>query len=266
MSEKPIEKIVTPEELKHILENNLSSTDSCIVHTALSSFGYLIGGEKTIVDTLKSVLKDGTIMMIAQTADLSDPVEWMYPPMIESLQEKAFNSMPPYDKSTPIHYIGVTPEYFRTSRDVYRNNHPLYSVCVWGKDAREICRDRSYDMPYGSKGTLQDMYDRDAKIVMLGTDYESCTALHLAESTIGRETIYERAPVKMDDGTTQIIKFVNVDLDKYDDINEFGNYFESKFTNEVKKIEIPNGTITIVPMRKLVDEAREYWKEKDKKQ
>lgn len=263
MSEKPIDAIVTPSEFEKILKKYLNRNDSCIVHTSLSSFGYLIGGEKTIVDTLKKVLNDGTIMMIGQTADLCDPVEWRYPPIIKSLQETAFTAMPAYDKTTPIHYIGVTPEYFRTSNDVYRNNHPLYSVCVWGKDAKEICRDRPYDMPYGADGVLQDMYNKDAKILMLGTDYESCTALHLAESTIGRQPIYERAPAKMKDGTTKIIEFANADLDMYDDFNEFGSYFENKFPNVVKKIRIPKGNISLVPMKQLVDEAKKYWRQKD---
>lgn len=265
MSETAIDAIITPFELKKILEGCLNKDDSCIVHTSLSSFGYLIGGEKTLVDTLKEVLSDGTIMMIAQTVDLCDPVEWRYPPMIKSLQEPAFTAMPGYDKTTPIHYIGITPEYFRTSSGVYRSNHPLYSVCVWGKDAKEICKDRSYNMPYGSEGVLQNMYDKDAKILMLGTDYESCTALHLAESTINRKPIYERAPVKMKDGTTKIIKFTNADLDMYDDFNEFGHYFENKFPNIVKKVKIPKGNIRLVPMRQLVDEAKEYWHQKDKR-
>lgn len=266
MSEKPIDAIVTPSDFKKILKKYLNRNDSCIVHTSLSSFGYLIGGEKTIVDTLKEVLSDGTIMMIGQTADLCDPAEWRYPPIIKSLQEAAFTAMPAYDKTTPIHYIGVTTEYFRTSNDVYRNNHPLYSVCVWGKDAKEICRDRPYDMPYGSDGVLQDMYNKNAKILMLGTDYESCTALHLAESTIGRQPIYERAPVKMKDGTTKIIKFANADLDMYDDFNEFGSYFENKFPNAVKKIKIPKGNISLVPMKQLIDEAKKYWRQKDNQQ
>lgn len=267
MTSKSIDTIVTPREFKSMLEQYLNSTDSCIVHTSLSAFGYIPGGEQTVVEMLKEILHNGTIMMAAQTVDLSDPVDWEDPPVIKEQQVKLRKSMPYYTKNSPIHYIGVTPEYFRTSKDVFRTNHPIYSVCVWGKDAQKICRNREYDDPFGVHSPLQDMYDRNAKIVMLGTDYESCTALHLADSTIDRPLIQEEAPIKGKNGKTKWIKFkIPDDYDKYDDFNKFGEYFEQKYSKLIQKTKIKKGYLKVVPMRPLVDEARKYYHNKDAQQ
>lgn len=262
-------KAVTPaSKLEKILSNHLKLTDSIEVHTSLSAFGYIPGGEETVVDVLKKVVSHGNILMAAQTIDLSDPTEWTDPPVDKDVQKYLIENMPAYEKEkTPIHFIGKTPEYFRTSEGVKRTNHPLYSMCIWGKDAKKIARNRhSYDYPFGKNSPLADLYDLDGKVVMLGTDYESCTLLHLADSTIGRSNLEESAPIKDKNGKTKWITFKNVDeLDKYDDFNEFGAYFEEKYPDKVIKEPIFNGFIKIIKVRPLIDEARQYYYKKDKK-
>lgn len=263
---KIIDHVTSANEIKAILEKHIKPTDTCIVHTSLSAFGYIPGGEYEIVKMLKELVAQGNIVMAAQTNDLSDPSEWGEPPATVAAQKKIRVTILPFNvEKTPIHMIGRTPEYFRTSGGVKRSNHPLYSMCAWGKDAEAICNINSYDMPFGADGPLGKAYDLDAKVVMLGTDYESCTALHLADSTINRPLLEERAPIADEHGQAKWISFRNVDeLDKYDDFNEFGDYFESKFASAVHKVKIYNGYIRVIPMKKLVDAARAYYLEKDR--
>lgn len=266
--EKIIKTVIPPPKLKTILEKYLKPTDSIEVHTSLSAFGYIPGGEQSIVNLLKEVVNKGNIIMPAQTIDLSDPSEWSDPPATDKAQEEIISNMPAFDKeTTPIHYIGKTPEYFRTSKGVKRTDHPLYSMCAWGRDAEQITRKRkNYDYPFGADSPLADLYKFDGKVVMLGTDYESCTALHLADSTIGRPDLMEKAPIKDKDGKTKWIIFKNVDdLDKYDDFNDFGTFFEEKYPELVIKIPILKGFIRIIPVRALIDEARVYYVKKDTK-
>ncbi|NRO63275.1 hypothetical protein IMAU30025_01973 [Lactobacillus helveticus] len=109
---------------------------------------------------------------------------------------------------------------------------------------------------------------------MLGTDYESCTSLHLADSTIGRPSLTEKAPIKDKNGEVKWITFKDVDdLDKYDDFNDFGTYddfndfgtyFEEKHSDLIVKVPISKGYIRIIPVKPLVDEARRYYTKKDK--
>ncbi|OYR94733.1 AAC(3) family N-acetyltransferase [Lactobacillus taiwanensis] len=264
MKEK-INYVTSVQEIENILRQYIKSTDSCEIHTSLSAFGYIPGGEQAIVTMLKNVLCNGNIMMPAQTNDLTDPSEWGNPAVTLSAQEKIRKYILPFDlEKSSIQMIGRTPEYFRTSKGVKRSNHPLYSVCVWGKDAKIICKKRTFDMPFGKNSPLYDLYKLNAKIIMLGTDYESCTALHLADSTINRPMLEEKAPIRGRDGKTKWITFKNVDeLDKYDDFNEFGKYFEKKYSDSIVKVPIYKGYIRIIPMKLLVDTARDYYQVKD---
>ena len=53
MSENLIETVVTKNDLKEAFAKlGVKSTDSCMVHTAMSKFQYLPGGPKTIVRAL----------------------------------------------------------------------------------------------------------------------------------------------------------------------------------------------------------------------
>lgn len=119
-------------------------------------------------------------------------------------------------------------------------------------------------MPFDWDSPLGDLYKLDAKVIMLGTDYESCTALHLADSTIDRPLLEETAPVKNEKGEREWITFKNVDeLDKYDDFNEFGTYFEEHYPEAIVKIPIYKGFVRIIQMRQLVDSAQIYYRKKD---
>ncbi|MEN2347743.1 AAC(3) family N-acetyltransferase [Lactobacillus helveticus] len=137
ISRKIIKTVMSAKKLKKILAEHLKPTDSIEVHTSLSAFGYIPGGEQSVVKVLKEVVNQGNIIMAAQTADIGDPIDWEDPPATPEAEKEIIENMPAYDKeTTPIHYIGKTPEYFRTSKDVKRSDHPLYSMCAWGKRCR----------------------------------------------------------------------------------------------------------------------------------
>ena len=60
------------------------------MHTSLSAFGYIPGGEYEIVKMLKELVAQGNIIMAAQTNDLSDPSEWGEPPATVATQKNIF--------------------------------------------------------------------------------------------------------------------------------------------------------------------------------
>ena len=74
--EKIIKTVMPAKKLKSILEKYLKPTDSIEVHTSLSAFGYIPGGEQSVVRVLKEVVNQGNIIMAAQTADIGDPIDW----------------------------------------------------------------------------------------------------------------------------------------------------------------------------------------------
>ncbi|WP_203642208.1 aminoglycoside N(3)-acetyltransferase [Levilactobacillus andaensis] len=262
---KTITTVTTGDELAADLRQlGLTATDSCLVHTKLSAFGFIPGGEQTVVSTLQSVLNQGNIAMPAQSADYSDPKEWLYPPVEKSLQSKVIAGLPGYDpQTTPIHYIGLTPEYFRNQPGVHRSGHPTCSLTAWGKDAESICETMTYDLPFGVNSPLQKLYDLDAKVVCLGTDFESCTAIHLAESQLDRPRFQESAPVLVD-GQTKWVDYAAIELEPYDDFNEMGAKFVAANRGAVHDLTLANGTLLrTFSFRAIVDFALDYYRQKD---
>ncbi|MFC6260667.1 aminoglycoside N(3)-acetyltransferase [Levilactobacillus fujinensis] len=261
----PITTVMTGTELAADLrELGLTATDSCLVHTRLSAFGFIPGGEQTVVRTLQTVLNQGNIAMPAQSADYSDPRGWLYPPVQKDLQAKVVAGLPGYDpQTTPIHYIGLTPEYFRNQPGVHRSGHPTCSLTAWGRDAKLICETTTYDLPFGVNSPLQKLYDLDAKVVCLGTDFESCTAIHLAESQLARPRFQESAPVLVD-GQTKWVDYTAVELEPYDDFNEMGTKFMAANQDKIHEVTLANGTVLrSFSLRGIVDFALAYYRQKD---
>ncbi|MCZ9599554.1 hypothetical protein L2010_01905 [Lactobacillus mulieris] len=50
MTEKIIDTVTSMQDIKNLLIPHVAKTDSCIVHTSLSAFGYIPGGERIIVE------------------------------------------------------------------------------------------------------------------------------------------------------------------------------------------------------------------------
>lgn len=227
-------------------------------------------GEQAVVSVLKEVLADGDIIMPAQSTDLSSPEGWGYPPVDPSLISSVHDALPAFDPDlTPVHGLVRIPEYFRALHNTRRSLHPLYSMAAWGKHADWICETRTYDMPFGEGGPLDKLYQLDGKVLFLGTGFDTCTAIHYAESTIGRPHIRETAPVSKTPGqrkaSVEWITYDSVDLDKYDDFTAFGHYFMDTDPSAIRSIELNGARILIFPIRTLVSRAREYYSDKDRK-
>ena len=273
--DRTITTVTTGGQLREALRAvGLRPSDSCLVHVSLSAFGFIPGGTQTVVDALKDVLCEGDIMMPAQTADITDPADWCAPPVEPSLVAVVRDALPAYDPhTTPVTGIGLTPEYFRSLPGTLRSGHPTCSMSVWGRHAAGLAdchRNGDYDMPFGEGSPLAKLVDLDGTVVFLGTGFNTCTALHYAESTIGRPHIRESAPVRCIDPETGERRvawatFDNVELDPYDDFETFGEWFLKRHADAVRSVALNGGMIRAFPIRTLVDSARIYWRDADVK-
>ena len=272
--DRTITTVTTGDMLRRALADVVQVDDSCLVHVSLSAFGFIPGGTQTVVDALKDVLRDGDIMMPAQTADITDPACWGAPPVNPSLVSLVRDALPAYDPATtPVTGIGLTPEYFRTLPGTLRSGHPTCSMSAWGRHAAWLTdchRNGDYDMPFGEDSPLARLYELDGTVVFLGTGFGTCTALHYAESTIGRPRIRETAPVHRsgsgpaaDAHDVAWVGYDNVELEPYDDFEAFGERFLREHADVVHTVELNGGVIRAFPMRTLVDEARAYWRRVD---
>ena len=106
-----------------------------MVHTSLSSLGFVCGGAQVVIEALlESVGPEGTIMMPTQSWKNLDPaagVHWQEP---EQWWQLIRDNWPAYDKNiTPTNSMGAVAEMFRKWPGSLRSDHPARSVAANGK-------------------------------------------------------------------------------------------------------------------------------------
>jgi aminopeptidase YwaD len=137
-----------------------------MVHSSLSRFGFVEGGEDAAIDALlEAIGPRGTLVM--PTLSFS----WI--------------GHPPYDPRRTPSQVGAITESFRRRPGVLRSPHPTHSVAALGPKARAIVSVHSPDMPVFSKdGAFGKLYGLDARILMLAP-LGANTIMHMAEEWAG---------------------------------------------------------------------------------
>ena len=136
----------------------------------------------------------------------------------------------------------------------------MYSFTAIGKKAGKIIGRDSFDFPFGDKSPLGRMYSIGAKVLMIGTDFETNTSLHLAENRLNREVIHEKSKILTKDGE-KWISFKNIELDIYDDYLEIQKNFMEQYT--VNHISINESNVYLFDMKECVDFAEHYYQLKE---
>ena len=249
-----------------LCELGVSSGMTLLVHSSLSSLGWVCGGPVGVVLALERVLgTDGTLAMPAHSGDLSDPSRWQRPPIPESWWELVRREMPAYDVDlTPTRGVGAVAECFRKQKGTIRSSHPSVSFSARGPLAKVLTDDAKLDFPTGDDSFLGRLYDVDGSVLFLGTDFRCATSLHLAEFRAryaGRKTIRCGAPVIVN-GERRWMEYDDIDCDDSD-----FPQIESCFTEEsclIRKGRVANGVAMLVSHRVLVDFATD-WMERNRK-
>ena len=240
----------------------LAAGDTVIVHSSLSSLGFVSGGAPAVVQALIDVITDsGTIVMPTHSSDYSDPAGWEAPPVPQSWVEPLRASLPAFDPEvTPTSYMGQIVEVFRRWPGNERSRHPTISFAAWGPDSEFVTEGHTYEEEAGDGSPLGRVYDLDGKVLLLGVGYDRNTSFHLAEYRVPGYPRRKRLLPTPERGRSVWREFDDTDEMSQEWLLELGGAFES--ARDVTVGTVGSAEARLFSQRHAVDFAIGWLKEK----
>ena len=175
---------MTAAELKRELaEAGIERGDSILVHSSLSSLGWVEGGADAVVQALiDTVTWRGTVLFPTLTGGPDDsPTK---PPAFDARQTSC--------------WTGTVPEAARLRPDALRSLHPTHSVAAIGEHARWFASGHELvRTPCGFGSPYDKLADIGGKIVLLGVGQSVNTSFHMAEEIAGVPYVVQDQPLNV---------------------------------------------------------------------
>ena len=259
-------KLVIPEHVQTALRNvGVKRGQAIMVHTSLSSLGYVCGGAQTIIEALlHSVGQEGTIMMPTQSWKNLDPTTGVYWQEPKEWWPVIREYIPAYDERiTPTNTMGAVAEMFRQWPGTIRSGHPARSVAAWGRYAKYLTEKHSLSDIFGDGSPIGRLYELDGAVLLIGVGYDKNTSLHLADARAeypGKHTVVESSAIQVD-GQRVWKSYETLAVDG-EDFPAIGEAFEQ--TGQVRHVSLGDGILSMMSQRALVDFAVEWMNENRK--
>jgi aminoglycoside 3-N-acetyltransferase len=161
-------KGLTRQALRQDFEKlGIKKGDTLLVHSSLSSLGFVEGGANTVIDALlDAVGKEGNVMVPTLTG--SETFSPANPPVFDV-------------RNTPC-WTGKIPETFRNRPDAVRSLHPTHSVAAIGPQAKFLTEGHENALtPCGQNTPYVKLTQLGGYVLFLGAKFHSCTLLHGVE-------------------------------------------------------------------------------------
>ena len=261
-TEKPISK---EDIIKGLVKLGIKN-DSCLeVHTKLSSFGYLVNKAYDICDALVELVTEGVVIMPAHTSEQGDPRLWVNPPVPKDWFKIIDDLRRPFDKNIfiPVR-VGLTPQVFINYPGVKRTNHPQVSLSVLNKTSDTSWLLHSLD-DRDLINPLFKLTQNNGKILFMGTDFFTCTSIHLSEhfSPYAKLSKYRNKMV-MENGLIEEKEIFSYEFDDsiVDNFKVISELYIEKYQNTeyYKQEKIGLATVTMIDAKKLYEIAFNFHK------
>ncbi|NOZ20997.1 MAG: AAC(3) family N-acetyltransferase [Planctomycetes bacterium] len=171
--------------------------DVVMVHSSLSSMGYVGGGADTVIDAfLEAVGPDGTLVM---------------PALCRADKERRFET---WNIATSPSDVGRITETFRLRPGSVRSDHATHSVAAMGPLTGEITRGHKHargrpgpwgDAAFAKDSAWQKLYDLNARYTFLGVNLRVNTMRHFIQSVLVERAL-TRAPADRRETLTAEVK------------------------------------------------------------
>ena len=221
-------------ELKSKLQKlGIEKNMKILLHVSLSKIGHLDNGPETLIESIKELISPYGILAMP-----------------------AFNSYGNYKPN-----LSIVNDYFKNQYEVICTNQIIARFAVWGSQKEKIASNIEYNedslsFEYGEKSTLARLYESNGWSLFLGTDYSTCTILHLAENRASWPSkIIFTEEYKSSDG--KVIPFHDV-VYQDEDFNQIGSDFEKEFQNNITVFHsgrIGNAECKLINQKVFVDFA-----------
>lgn len=144
--------------------------DVLLVHSALTSIGYVEGGADAVIDALMAAVgRSGTLVMSTLTGWASS-----------------------FDPEKTPSAVGIISEVFRRRPGVLRSLHPVHSVAACGARAEEIVKGHERCATGCGEGTpYMKIIQLGGKVMLLGVDMDRNTMMHTLEEAAGVQYLLE---------------------------------------------------------------------------
>lgn len=193
-----------------------------LVHSSMQRMGLIAGGAPALLDALRAVTGPAaTIVVPAYTAGNSGS-STIFQAATSGFDRaevaRYLASMPGFDpRHTSSEGMGRFAEYVRTHPEASRSEHPQTSFAAVGRRAAECTGRHDLDCHLGERSPLGWLCREEASILLLGVDYDKCTAFHLAEYRLpGERPRRAYHCVTATGGERREHEFWDVDLDESD--------------------------------------------------
>jgi aminoglycoside 3-N-acetyltransferase len=255
--------VTTQRLVRDLSELGVGEGQTLLVHSSLSSIGWVAGGAAAVVDALRQAVGRTGNVVVPTGTELNSQTSRAHQERTRGMTEDEIHDyvlgMPAFDTATTPGTAGAIAEELRTTPGTVRSAHPQSSLAAIGPLAEYLMADHDPHCHLGEDSPLAKLYKLGAHVLLLGAGYGSCTAFHLAEYRY-------RNPLRMKNyfcavmrnGVREWEKYQDVDLDD-GDFEVIGECLDCE--SSVKRGCVGSAKSRLIPLVNVVDFAEAWMRE-----